>query len=133
MPHRMGDHAEYLRGRADVVPAIEIFISATVTCPGAVADSGSSGANVKNAPNFLAKTRLISPASPMHKAIVGRDGWISSFSASRFSRIFPARQTILFTSAGSAFISPMILLRSLGLAEKSWALIISRDWISAGI
>src|SRR5438477_238002 len=46
-------------------------MSSMLTWPGAVSASFERLANVRNAPNFLARMRLMIPASPMQRAMVG--------------------------------------------------------------
>src|SRR5436305_291343 len=56
-----------------------------VTWPGAVSEPVEREAKVRNAPNFLARMRLMMPASPMQRAMVGFWRVVRSSKASRNS------------------------------------------------
>src|SRR5687768_278823 len=100
-----------------------------VTWPGAVALSSRNDANVRNALNFFARTREISPASPIHRAIVGFWRVWKSSNASMLSRTVRAVQTILLTLPGPWFISATTLYRRSGRPLKSWLLTMSERGI----
>ena len=77
-------------------------------------------ANVKKPPNFGASTLLMSPNSPIPRAIVGRSRSERMSNNSRLSRKDRARKAILRISALVSRIARTRLDRSAGLPPKSW-------------
>lgn len=110
------------------------FAGALIACASiarAAAASASAGpsarANVRNAPNFGARTRVITPASPMQSAIIGLGRSRSEPKASMQSRTLRARHATLATAhASAAPIAATWRDSAAGRPEKSFALRIRR-------